>query len=271
MEPQKPHVSNSHFFLSFFLLPKPQRSALKAVYAFCRESDDRVDEPGSKKERAARLREWRAELERCYKGKARTAVARELSGVVREYHIPKKYFDDLLDGMEMDLTKDRYRTFAELYRYCYRAAGVVGLICLRIFGVPENRGKEYAVAQGVAFQLTNILRDVKTDLERGRIYLPQEDFRRFGYRLNDFKQGRVTPEGRRFLAFQVARCRDFYDQIARTMPREESGKLRASRAMAGVYWQILTEIEIEPARIFRGKVRVPKWKQAWVALMIMFS
>src|SRR5581483_7726975 len=237
-----------------------------AVYAFCRESDDRVDGEAPVEEKSSLLVEWRDELRRCYRGQAVHPVTQRLAGILQEFPIPEEYFQSLLDGMEMDLTKNRYATFGELYQYCYRAAGVVGLMCLNIFGVTGEKAKDYAVAQGVAFQLTNILRDIRTDLVRDRIYLPLDELKRSGYGVEDLRNGKMNREGLEFFSFQVKRCKEYYAKAAGALPHEEHNKLLASRVMAGVYRQILAEIEADPARAFREKIRVPKWRQAWIAM-----
>jgi len=171
--------SGSNFYLSFFSLPKEKRDAISAVYAFCREADDAVDEPGERDPREL-LSEWRAEIARTYDGHPTRPLTRSLAVAIDRFNLTRTYFDGILNGCDMDLTRLRYATFEALYGYCYHVAGEVGLLCMEIFGYRSERMKEYAVKLGLAFQLTNILRDVGTDAERGRIYIPQEDLKRFG-------------------------------------------------------------------------------------------
>ena len=187
--------SKTSFYYSFSLLPRDERAAMHSVYAFCRYADDIVDEDEEEEltenivsipeEKIARKRErldrLRLEVERCYRGESRHPILAPLSAVVKRFRIPKQYFLTLLDGMEMDLVRNRYETFDELREYCYSVASVVGLICIEIFGYRYEETKEYAVDLGIALQLTNILRDVQGDASRGRIYLPMEDLRAFGY------------------------------------------------------------------------------------------
>ena len=262
-------ISRSSFYLSFFLLTSEQREGLKSVYAFCRESDDRVDSLASPQEKRDLLAEWRQELEQIYSGHAAHPAAAGLIDVVRHYEIPKIYFEELLQGMAMDIERNRYGTYQELDQYCYGAASTVGLICLRIFGVSGEQGREYAIAQGKALQLTNILRDVRTDLQRDRIYFPKEDFIRFNYSENEFAAGRLGVPGKAFLDFQIGRARDLFSRTKKLFPVEERSKLNASRLMASVYEAVLDKIADDPGRIFIEKVRISKPTQAWLALKIL--
>ena len=212
-------ASRSSFTYAFMVLPKPQREALYAIYAFCRISDDLVDQPafpdvaGSGSPAATvpaeRLGAWRAELDACFRGAPTHPVTRRLAEVLRTIPIPRVYFESLLSGMEMDLVKTRYASFAELEQYCYRVAGVVGLMCIEIFGYTRPETRIYAERLGTAFQLTNILRDLGQDGEAGRIYLPQEDLARFGCTEADILGHRLTPAFRELMNFEVGRARAF--------------------------------------------------------------
>ena len=223
--------SGSNFYFSFFSLPKEKRDAISAVYAFCREADDAVDEPGARDPREL-LTEWRAEIARTYDGHPTLPLTRSLAAAIDRFNLTRTYFEGILNGCEMDLTTLRYATFEALYGYCYHVAGEVGLLCMEIFGYRSERMKEYAVKLGLAFQLTNILRDVGTDAEWGRIYLPQEDLKRFNVseewilrklkvrhllrpsgrgRRTDSPAGRLrgmTENFRRLMAFEARRARD---------------------------------------------------------------
>lgn len=171
----------SNFYYSFLLLPRSERHAINNVYAFCRLLDDVVDEDQTGRDPYAELEYWRGEVEACYQGSPASEFGEQLLGSIEEFDLPKQPFLDLIDGMEMDLKWHSYQTFADLREYCYRAASAVGLICIEIFGYESARTREYAVNLGLALQLTNILRDLKEDIARGRIYIPVEDLERFGY------------------------------------------------------------------------------------------
>ena len=172
--------SKTNFYYSFSLLPKHQRSAINTVYAFCRCTDDIVDEGEDREAKSAMLKRWAHELELGLRNESRFPLLNQLNAIAQKFHIPVTHFFDLIDGMQMDLDKQRYETFDELFEYCYKVASTVGLMCSEIFGYKNERTKQYAINLGIALQLTNILRDVRHDAEKGRIYLPLEDLRRFG-------------------------------------------------------------------------------------------
>src|SRR5574337_914340 len=187
--------SGSNFYYAFLFLPKLKREALYAVYAFCRLSDDLVDESQAGADPAAALTRWRKALDTHFEDSVDSPVITAIGQAARRFHIPKVYFEELLNGMEMDLTHARYATFEELYPYCYRVASIVGLICIEIFGYTNPQTKTYAEQLGIAFQLTNILRDVGVDAQRGRIYLPQDELRQFGYSEEELLAGRYNVGG----------------------------------------------------------------------------
>jgi 15-cis-phytoene synthase len=259
------------------MLPPARRKAIVAVWDFCRAVDDAVDEVGSgtgeeltgdaREKAEADLRMWRDEIEQCFaQGVPRTAQGRALQPVIQAFHLGKRPFEDLLDGVEMDLRRDRYETFDELREYCRRVASAVGLICIEVFGCRSAAAREYAVDLGLALQLTNIVRDVAGDLVRGRVYLPQEDLRRYGVSRADLEQGRMTPSMRALLAFECARARDYFDRAARALPAEEARKLLAAEIMGAIYFEILERIERRGFDVFSTKVRVPRPYRAWLAL-----
>ena len=180
---------DTSFYYSFLVLPQAKRDAIVAVWDFCRAVDDTVDEPGHVPPAEA-LASWRQELARCYEGAPETPQGRALQPFIRQFHLPKQPFSDLIDGVEMDVSTCRYATFPALYRYCWRVASTVGLICIEIFGCTRPESREYAINLGVALQLTNIVRDIATDFRRGRIYLPQDDLARFDVTEADLEAGR---------------------------------------------------------------------------------
>ena len=205
--------SSSNFYYAFMLLPAERRRALYAVYAFCRFVDDIADD-GAAAQPALLLERWRLELRNVYSGTVERPVSRALADNVRRFNIPQRYFEEVIDGVEMDLTRKRYATFAELGLYCRRVASAVGLICIEIFGYRNPATRVYAERLGLAFQLTNIIRDVREDAERDRIYLPREDLQRFGVSEQEILQSAYTPGFSQLMEFEAARARQFYQRAA---------------------------------------------------------
>lgn len=256
--------SGSNFYVSFFSLPKPQRDAITAVYAFCREVDDAVDRPGS--DPAQAVAQWREEIDRTYDGKPTLPLTRSLHTAIEHFQLSKEYFDGILTGVAMDLKSSRYPTFEALSGYCYHVAGEVGLLCMEIFGYRSERLKSYAVKLGTAFQLTNILRDIKTDAANGRIYIPQEDLARFGVSEQDVVDGRLTPVFRKLLAFEVRRARSYYHEASVLPLPAERPALRAAEIMHAVYENILDRIERADYDVFSKPIRVPTPVKIFLAL-----
>lgn len=253
-------ASRSNFTYAFLFLPRPKREALQAIYAFCRVTDDLVDEgaaPGETlADTVARLAAWRAELVACPAGRAQHPVTRRLGEVIRAYRIPLGYFEELLDGVAMDLSKTRYATFAELEEYCHRVAGVVGLMCIEVFGYTRPETREFAERLGTAFQLTNILRDLGSDCARGRIYLPQEDLTRFGLPEADLFAARRSPAFHACMRFQVERARGFYAAAAAALPAEDRRGMLPAEIMGAIYRRILDRIEAETYDVFSRRIRL---------------
>ncbi len=272
-------ASRSNFSYAFLFLPRPKREALYAVYAFCRVTDDLVDEAlasapaggpatggAAAESPLEQVKAWRAELDACFRGEARHPVTRRLAEVLRVFPIPQGYFEELLNGVEMDLTKSRYATFADLQQYCYRVAGVVGLMCIEIFGYREPATRRYAEHLGTALQLTNILRDLAPDAERGRIYLPQEDLRRFGYSEGDLLARRATPAFSRLMRFEVQRTRQFYAAARAVLPAVDRRNMLAAEIMAAIYGRILDRIETMGYDVFSARIRLSDAHRLWLAL-----
>ncbi|OGR89550.1 MAG: squalene synthase HpnD [Elusimicrobia bacterium RIFCSPLOWO2_01_FULL_59_12] len=247
--------SGSNFYFSFFSLPKPQREAMTAVYAFCREVDDAVDHPQNDPHLA--VSRWRDEINQTYDGKPTLQLTRSLQTAIEGFQLSKDYFDGILDGVAMDLRMNRYPTFDALADYCYHVAGEVGLLCMEIFGYRSERLKSYAVKLGTAFQLTNILRDIKTDAARGRIYLPQEDLARFGVEEKEVLEGKMTPNFQRVMAFEARQARGYYHEASVLPTPAERPALRAAEIMRAVYENILDRIERRGYDVFSKPVRVP--------------
>ena len=262
------------FYYSFLVLPPEQRRAIVAVWDFCRAVDDAVDEapvvtPGGDALPAGRaaVAFWREELARAFDGRQpATAQGRRLQPFVREFDLPRQAFEDVIDGVAMDLDTTRYQTFDDLFEYCRRVASAVGMICLRIFGSRGAGATDYALNLGVALQLTNILRDVKPDLERGRVYLPLDDLRAHGCTVDDLAAGVVTEPVRQLIAFECRRARDFYQRAKDALPPGDRRRLVAAEIMRAVYFETLRRIERNGHDVFTARARVPRPRQAIIAL-----
>jgi phytoene synthase len=261
--------SGSNFYYSFLFLPRARREAMDTVYAFCREVDSAVDDaPAGSNPREA-LQQWQRELAAAYEGSPTFPVAICLAEHARRLNIPRDYFEELLAGVEMDLTTTRYATFEELYRYCYRVASVVGLICLNVFGTTSPLARDYAVNLGVAFQLTNILRDLGADADRGRIYLPQEDLARFGYREGELLARTCSPQFFDLMRYESSRARQFYEKarsLSDRLPPSDRRALTVAEIMRGVYGRILNRIETSGYRVFGPRISLaPSYRMAIAA------
>ena len=261
--------SGSNFYYSFLFLPRERREAMYTVYAFCREVDSAVDDAPPGADPSAALRQWRVELDAAYQGIPTSPVTISLADHARRLDIPRSYFEELIAGVEMDLTTRRYETFAELYPYCYRVASVVGLICLKVFGTRSPVAMDYAVNLGLAFQLTNILRDLGADADRGRVYLPQEDLARFGYPEEDLLRHTYSEPFVNLMRFECQRARDFYQkarEAADCLPPEDRRALTVAEIMRGVYARILGRIEASNYRVFGPRVSLaPSYRLAIAA------
>lgn len=264
-------TSKTSFYYSFSLLPKQKREAIHAVYAFCRYTDDLVDEGTDKKRQDALLRRWRLELERALEGKSGYALLNQLSATAHRFHIPVEHFHELIRGVEMDLWKDRYETFEELREYCYLVASSVGLMCRRIFGYRNESTREYAINLGIALQLTNILRDLKDDAKRGRIYLPQEDLRRFGVSEDDILASRYTPSFRDLMRFECNRARWYFDAARDALRDEDKYYFFAARIMWSIYAHTLRRIERADYDVFTRRIGISRPLKAMIALRYWLS
>lgn len=260
---------DTSFSYSFLVLPAAERDAVIAVWEFCRAVDDAVDEEPDPARASTRVGEWRAEVGRLFGPDApATAQGRRLRPFVERFQLSREPFDQLIEGVEMDLHRTRYETFDELVEYCRRVASAVGVMCVEIFGCRGPEARDYALHLGLALQITNIIRDVKEDLSRGRVYLPQADLRRFGCTEAALAAGRVTDPVRRLLAFECARAREHYARAAEVMPQPCTRRLVAAEIMGGIYFEILRRIERRGYDVFAGRVRVPKPVRARIALAI---
>jgi phytoene synthase len=244
--------SASNLALAFFLLPRAKRDAMSALYAFCREVDDVTDNefaPAGK--RREQLAAWRADIRRACAGKSpQFVVNRELQPVIREYRILFPLFDELLKGCEMDFDLNRYENFEQLELYCYRVASVVGLLSIEIFGYQNPGCRHYAVYLGKALQLTNILRDVKTDARRGRIYLPLEELKKFGVTPEEILRQEYSDRFARLAEVVAERAKGFYRRARQTLPAEDRHTMVAAELMGAVYWRLLHILEQQRFNVF---------------------
>ena len=233
--------SRSSFYYAFILLPPERRRALYAVYAFCRFIDDIADDE-SIREPALLLKRWREELDRVYAGTPTRALSRALADSARRFKIPRELFEEIINGVEMDLSRKRYQTWEELRPYCYRVASALGLICIEIFGYRNPSAKQYAENLGLALQLTNILRDVREDAERGRIYLPLEDLARFNVSEEEILGGVYSPNFVRLMDFEARRARELYALAQSELALEDRATLLTAEAMRLIYAALLERI-----------------------------
>ena len=266
---------DTSFYYSFLVLPAEQRRAIVAVWDFCRAVDDAADEARAGEEERE-VRRWRDELARCYGGGTpETPQGRALQPLIAVFGLPRGAFDALIEGVEMDLHPRRYDRFQDLYEYCIRVASAVGLLCVEIFGCRDQGSRQYAIDLGVALQLTNILRDVPGDFARGRVYIPREDFARFGCTEADLAaeiaqagRGVRSAAVRQLLAFQAGRARDYYARADAALPRADARRLVAARIMSAIYRGILKRIERSDHDVFSRVIRVPRPQRALIAAAV---
>jgi 15-cis-phytoene synthase len=262
---------DTNFYYSFLVLPSEKRRAIVAVWDFCRAVDDAVDDaPATASDAdsgsaAAALARWRRELADCYQGAARTSQGLNLAPFIKRFALPRDAFEAVIDGVAMDLERTRYETFGDLREYCLRVASAVGLLCIEIFGYSNPRTRQYALDLGIALQLTNIIRDVGTDLARGRIYIPQEDLRAHLCSEDDLRTGVVSDRVRGLLAAQCQRARGYYEKAERELPAVDRRRMVAARIMAAIYHAILDRIELSDYEVFGEKIRVPRPRRAVTA------
>jgi len=262
---QKAAQSGSSFYYSFRLLPAPRRAAITALYAYCREVDDVVDEVSDPNVARVKLAWWRTEVDAIFTGDPQHPVALALVKAVERYGITRGNLQTVIDGMEMDLDKVRYVDFTELETYCDRVAGVVGLMAAAIFGYEDPSTLVYASKLGVAFQLTNIIRDVGEDARRGRVYLPQEDLARFGVPPSDVLRGHASPAFVELMRFETERARAWYDAAFAALPARDRHAQRAGIAMAAIYRTLLDEIARDGYRVLDRRIALTPLRKLWLA------
>lgn len=261
----KAAASGSSFYYAFRFLPPRKKAAIQALYAFCREVDDAVDKVSDPEAAAARLSFWRGEVEAVFSGSPQHPVGRALAEVVPEFDLQEAYFHEIIDGVAMDLEQDRYATFSELQLYCYRVASVVGLLSIEIFGYTQRATRDYAYRLGIAFQLTNILRDVGEDAAGGRIYIPQRDLEAFEVTEGALLEGRAEAGFRDLLTFEAERARNAYDEALAALPEEDRWNQLPGLVMAAIYRQTLEQVAREPDKVLKERVGLTPLRKLWIA------
>ncbi|HLA36109.1 MAG TPA: presqualene diphosphate synthase HpnD [Rhodocyclaceae bacterium] len=262
---QKTIASGSSFYYSFLFLEPERRQAITALYAFCREIDDVVDECSDPNLARAKLAWWRSEIAALYRGQPSHPIARALSSVIPRFSLPQELLMEIVDGMEMDLDQNRYPDFKSLHLYCYRVASVVGLLSAELFGYTDRRTQQYAHDLGLAFQLTNIIRDVGEDARRGRIYLPLDELERFGVSETDILQARYSDNFRRLMEFQVARANETYAGALAKLPTVDRKPQLPGLIMASIYRSLLDEIRRDGCQVLDRRTSLTPLRKLWLA------
>jgi phytoene synthase len=262
---QKAAASGSSFYYSFLFLPPERRRAITALYAFCREVDDVVDECADAQVAHAKLAWWRLEVGKLFEGAPSHPVTKALRPFIRQFEIREKQLSEIIDGMEMDLSQTRYLDFAGLERYCYHVAGAVGILAAGIFGYGNPRTLDYAKNLGTAFQLTNIIRDVGEDARKNRIYLPMDELKKFEVPAAEILQAKYSENFRRLMAFQAARANEFYENAMRLLPPEDRRTQRAGLIMAAIYRATLAEVERDGFQVLTQRTSLTPLRKLWLA------
>jgi len=262
---QKAAASGSSFYYSFVFLPAEKRRAITALYAFCREVDDVVDEVADIGVARTKLAWWRTEVANLFAGHPQHPVTKALAPFTATHGIDAARLNEIIDGMEMDLVYHRYPDFDSLRLYCHRAAGVVGQLSASIFGYANPSTLEYAEALGIAFQLTNIIRDVGEDARRDRVYIPQDELARFGLTADDILARRGGADFLRLMGFQAQRAQSHYDLAFSKLAPEDRANQRAGLIMAAIYRTLLGEIERDGFRVLDRRVTLTPVRKLWIA------
>jgi phytoene synthase len=257
--------SGSSFYYSFLFLTPERRRAITALYAFCREVDDAVDEPSQPSAAQAALAWWRGEVAQLFAGNPQHPVTRALAPATEPFRITQARLNEIMDGMEMDLNQSRHLDFAGLQLYCHRVAGVVGALAAAIFGHRNPKTLDYAERLGLAFQLTNIIRDVGEDARNNRIYIPMDELKRFEVGPADIIEGRHTENFTRLMRFQADRAMRCYDEALALLPREDRRAQRPGLVMAAIYRTLLNEIADDGFRVLKQRVALTPVRKLWIA------
>jgi phytoene synthase len=261
----KAAASGSSFYYSFMFLPPDKRRAITALYAFCREVDDVVDECSDENVARTTLNWWRTEVAAIYNGKPQHPVAQALVPLVSQFNLPQEHLLEIIDGMEMDLSQHTYADFKALQLYCYRVASVVGLLAAQIFGYTDRTTLKYAHDLGIAFQLTNIIRDVGEDARRGRIYLPLDELAQFGVHTGDILNAKESAGFHKLMQFQVERAQRFYQQAFEQLPEADRKAQRTGLIMAAIYRATLDEIVASGCHVLKERVSLTPLRKLWLA------
>jgi phytoene synthase len=262
---QKAAASGSSFYYSFLFLPQERRRAITALYAFCREVDDVVDETQDAQVAATKLAWWRQEVANLHAGAPNHPVTKALEPFRERFSVDTAKLLEIIDGMEMDLTQSRYLDWPALERYCYRVASVVGLLAAGIFGYRDARTLEYAKNLGLAFQMTNIIRDVGEDARKNRIYLPMDDLKRFDVPASDLLNARESEKFAALMQFEAARAREFYEKAFASLPAQDRKAQRAGLVMAAIYRATLDEIERDGFHVLKQRTSLTPLRKFWLA------
>ena len=263
--------SGSSFYYSFLFLPKTKRLAITALYAFCREVDDIADAEMDNTIKLVKLEWWRSEIESLFNGSAHHPVSQALVSPVKDFNLEKKYFLEIIDGMEMDLEKVRFANFEELNLYCYRVAGVVGLLSATIFGYKDPQTLEYAKKLGLALQLTNIIRDVYEDSLRNRLYLPLDELEKFGVTEAEIFKRENTESFHKLISFQAERAHRYYRDAFETLPLQDRYNQKTGTIMAAIYENTLNEMESDQLQVLQHKIVIPPLRKITIALKTLIK
>lgn len=259
--------SKSSFYYAFNLLPAIKRDAMNIVYAFCRETDDIVDENNDKLDsKYQKLVKWRTELENAFENKSEYLLLNKFANVSKQFNIPHEHCFELIKGMEMDLIKNRYKNFDELYQYCYRVASTVGLICVEIFGYKHESAKQFAIDLGIALQLTNIIRDVSKDAKENRIYLPLDELERFGYSEEDILKRNYNYNFIELMEFQSSRAKSYFENATRDLDLDDKPSMFAARAMQHIYFKLLEKIVNAKYDVYNKNIKATKFEKVGISL-----
>lgn len=259
--------SKSSFYYAFNLLPAEKRDAMNTVYAFCRKTDDIIDEISEPVDvKYEKLRKWRIEFEKAFYGHSDYSLLNKLGSTISRFNIPPEPFFELLKGMEMDLQRDRYKSFDDLQLYCYRVASTVGLMCIEIFGYKNPNTKNFAINLGIALQLTNILRDINKDAEKGRIYLPQDDLKKFNYSEKNVLDKVYDKNFVHMMQYEVERAKEYFQLATSNLDLDDKKTMFAARAMQHIYYKMLEKIIDAEYDVYSNDIKISNFEKIGISL-----